>query len=300
MQCPNCGAPIGPDEVFCGECGASLARPTPPVTPIPSPPPAPGRRRRPVLWIALGVGGCALLLVVGCLVLVALGGMALLIPAVAEVAQATATHTPSPPTPTTRPTATPPMPSPTPTQPADQPDYEADFGAQTTGWPTAATPDYSQGIENGEYHIRLGLPNTVYRAILKDQRFKDFDAEVEARLVEGPTTGAYALIFRYQDGENYYIFRVLTSGHYWLSKREAGQWTSLVDKTESVYIHQGQATNRLRVECAGYWIRLYVNDQYLTAVLDTSFQDGQIGLAANTWADAGIHVAFDNFKVWKH
>ena len=31
--CPHCGAPLGPDTVFCGSCGALVASPTPPTPP---------------------------------------------------------------------------------------------------------------------------------------------------------------------------------------------------------------------------------------------------------------------------
>ena len=49
MFCPNCGFPYGPDDRFCGRCGAALparedASPAPP-SPEPSfPPPRPKRR----------------------------------------------------------------------------------------------------------------------------------------------------------------------------------------------------------------------------------------------------------------
>jgi len=300
MQCPNCGAFAGPDELFCGECGARLPRPTPagpPATPAPA---APRRERGFPLWIPLGIGGCAVVVAVGCLALIALGGVgALLVPGAVPVAQATATHTPRPPSPTRRPTDTP-LPPPTITPQTDVPVYLSDFSQVTSDWATSSGATYSREYVNGEYHITLKLANTVYRSMLqRDWNLKDFTMQVDARLVEGPTIGAYALVFRYRDQDNHYIFRVLPSGHYWLSKREGGQWTSLIGKTESVYIHQGQATNRLRVECAGYWIRLYVNDRYLNAALDNSFSAGQIGLAVSTWDDPGFHAAFDDFKVWE-
>jgi len=295
MRCPNCGTTAGPDEIFCGECGTRL-----PAPPAVSAPPAPRRKGGTSPWIPLAVGGCILVVVLGCLALIAFGGAgALLAPGVVPVAQATPTNTPRPPSPTPRPTDTPqPSPTATITPPASKLVYQNDFSRETDDWPTRSGDGYSRKYVNGEYHITLQLENSVYRSMLA-RDLEDFDVQVDARLVEGPNTNAYGLLFRYQDGDNYYLFRVFPSGHYWLSKRVGGEWTTLIAKIESGYIHQGKETNRLRVECAGHWIRLYANDQYLNAVLDNTFREGQVGLAVSTWADGNVGAAFDNFKVWE-
>ena len=51
MFCPNCGFPYGPDDRFCGRCGAALPgrEESPPAPPAQEPPPPPTRpkRRRP-------------------------------------------------------------------------------------------------------------------------------------------------------------------------------------------------------------------------------------------------------------
>ncbi|MBM3128795.1 MAG: FHA domain-containing protein [Chloroflexi bacterium] len=65
MKCPTCGTENDPNAAFCDQCGASLARPTPPpasakpagdVTPPPFPPP-PERIGIPLAPCRLEIGG---------------------------------------------------------------------------------------------------------------------------------------------------------------------------------------------------------------------------------------------------
>lgn len=43
MNCPNCGKPMGAEDIFCGVCGArTQPQPTPPIAPTPPQPPIPG------------------------------------------------------------------------------------------------------------------------------------------------------------------------------------------------------------------------------------------------------------------
>ncbi|MBU0494436.1 MAG: zinc ribbon domain-containing protein [Chloroflexi bacterium] len=75
MNCPNCGQPIAPDEVFCGHCGTQLAPPEPiappasptvPVTPVATKP----ARSLPVVPIVVGV---AVVLLICCVCLGVVG-----------------------------------------------------------------------------------------------------------------------------------------------------------------------------------------------------------------------------------
>jgi tetratricopeptide (TPR) repeat protein len=83
-----------------------------------------------------------------------------------------------------------------------------------------------------------------------------------------------------------------------LSKRSENQWVTLVDWTASPFIHKGRAKNRLKVICQGSQISLYVNDRHLTDFSDVSYSHGDIGLFAGTLSQGGVHISFDNLKVW--
>ena len=64
-------------------------------------------------------------------------------------------------------------------------------------------------------------------------------------------------------------------------------------------INQGNATNRLRADCIGQTLTLYVNDQQVFQTSDSQFSSGDVGLIAGTFDVAGTDIHFDNFVVRK-
>lgn len=60
MNCTDCGAPLGPDDDFCGSCGSKAAAPAPEAPPV-----APARRTSTGLIVGCAV--LAMLLLCGCL-----------------------------------------------------------------------------------------------------------------------------------------------------------------------------------------------------------------------------------------
>jgi hypothetical protein len=62
-------------------------------------------------------------------------------------------------------------------------------------------------------------------------------------------------------------------------------------------IVQGAATNRLRADCAGTRLTLYVNGTKAAEGDDADFSSGNVGLIAGTFETPGADVFFDNFSV---
>ncbi len=82
-----------------------------------------------------------------------------------------------------------------------------------------------------------------------------------------------------------------------MGARLDGTWTELQRWTRSEYVEKGNSTNHLKMVCKGSQIEVYVNGHYLTAVTDSSFDSGYIGVILD--ASAGnTQVAFDNIKVY--
>lgn len=209
------------------------------------------------------------------------------------IGQPDATSTP---TATSVPAATP---SPTATT-AREVIFSDDFSNALSGWTTANVSGGTVGYQDGEYR-------TWARPILNGsvagghtRIFTDFDAEVSARALAPPVSGAYLLLFRYQNSVSYYYFRVSPSlGNYDLYKVVNGVQTQLVAPTESSAILTGTATNRLRVVAQGSALRLYVNGQFLTEVTDSSLSNGNFLLGAWNFFDAaGTPIHWDDFVVY--
>ena len=187
-----------------------------------------------------------------------------------------------------------------PTEPMATVALSDDFSDPGSGWAVRSEDTYELGYEGGEYFIEHVQRNNASRwQTYPDQSFSDFVAEVEVRFeAEDEYVGA-ALIWRWQDNDNFYRFRIRNTGEYELVKRVDGEWQTLISATSSPHINGGIATNRLKVTAAGDLIQIYVNDQHLADFTDSSFARGRIGFYASVYTASPIttRVFFDNLQV---
>ena len=175
--------------------------------------------------------------------------------------------------------------------------YQDDFMDQASGWDDAFDAHTSKQYGAHRYHITVDAPNLFARG-LANRDASDFVLEVTTKEWEGPNNNSYGVIFRYQDKDNFYRFDITGDGFFLLSKFVNGQWLTLVDWTASPAINQGQAENQLRVSSVGPHVAVYANGELLAEVEDSSFRHGDIGFFAGTFDQPGVHVSFDNLKVW--
>jgi hypothetical protein len=152
-------------------------------------------------------------------------------------------------------------------------------------------------FEDGEYHMLVKeAHNAAAFGILTD--YSDFVLEADARFADGPEEWTYGFMLRYQDGSNTYRYLVSHDGKYTLGKLVDGNWTTLIDWTETAHIAGGTDTNHLRVVCRGSEITTYVNGHYLGTAADNSFSAGKPGVYVGALSEPNVHVAFDNLMVW--
>jgi hypothetical protein len=72
-----------------------------------------------------------------------------------------------------------------------------------------------------------------------------------------------------------------------------------LQQASSPHINKGQGkSNLLAVVAVGNTISLYVNNNFLVKVTDSTYSSGQIGVAAAENSNA-TDVVFSNAKVWK-
>jgi Tol biopolymer transport system component len=176
-----------------------------------------------------------------------------------------------------------------------------DFSDADSGWLVQSEEEYGYGYEGGEYVIEHLNQNDRSRWItLPDRTFSDFTAEVDVRFDTDVEFVGGALIWRWQDNDNFYFFRVRNTGEYDLRKRVDGEWERITEATASADINKGAATNRLKVVTVGDSISLYVNGQHLGDFSDSSFSEGRIGLYASVYTESPItsKIFFDNLNVY--
>lgn len=189
-----------------------------------------------------------------------------------------------------------------PAQPIESPHefvlaYEDDFSDSFGGWDDAFDTHTRKVYGNNRYQIEVNASNLVAWG-LANRDVADFEIEVEARQEDGDESNSYGLLFRFQDRNNFYRFDISGDGYFLLSKFINGEWTTLVDWTESEFINTGGADNILRVSAAGPEITVSVNSQPLTSIIDDSLSHGNFGFFAGTFADSFTWVSFDNLKMW--
>jgi hypothetical protein len=180
--------------------------------------------------------------------------------------------------------------------------YQDDFSNPDSGWDRIRAEEGITDYENGVYMIQVNIPETDMwsnpnKAVLPD----DVVIEVTASKTGGPDDNNYGLICRYQDEKNFYFLIISSDGYYGIGKVKEGNQT-LVNRTEmppSNEIKQGSNTNRIRADCEGNTLKLYVNGILLDTQEDVDFTTGSVGLLVGSFEEAGVEIRFDDFMVWE-
>lgn len=158
-------------------------------------------------------------------------------------------------------------------------------------------------VENGT--LQMTVNTTGFMAWTNPRNnFTDVEINAQTRQLSGPDNNAFGTICRYLDEDNFYLFLISGDGYYAIGKFQTGssQIQYLTGESPnhfiaSDHINQGTATNQLRVRCIGNQLSLFVNGFLLEQVTDTSFESGDIGLAATVWEPGALSVEFDNVQV---
>jgi hypothetical protein len=175
--------------------------------------------------------------------------------------------------------------------------YEDDFSDSFGGWDDAFDQYTRKVYGNNRYQIEVQASNLVAWG-LANRDVADFELEVEAKLEDGDQKNSYGILFRFLDRENFYRFDVSGDGYYLFSKFIDGEWSTLVDWTQSQFINTGGAANILKVSAFGPEIALWANGQQLATLTDGSLPHGNFGFFAGTFAEPYAWVSYDNLKLW--
>ncbi len=182
------------------------------------------------------------------------------------------------------------------------PFFEDDFSDPKSGWPIDSTEGGDWAYENGEYSLFVKKDNWVIwgRNDLLDHQ-SDFTVELDVRKVSEEGGGYGGIIFREREEDNkryYYRFEIDSSTRtYRLRKKLGDEWITVRDWTSSNYILEGTKTNRLKLTCQGPRIEIYINDQKIDTINDSSLTVGYVSPMVCS-QKAGAHYHFDNFKIW--
>lgn len=199
-------------------------------------------------------------------------------------------------TPTRMPTLTR-TPKPSPTR-ALEVAFEDDF-EHDRAWAEFAGEEFHAGYTSDGYHIFVDIitGNSPVFSI-RQQEYGDVVVESDVTGFTGPENGYYGVLCRFIDSSNYYRFTFSADGSYSIGAKKGEGFVLLASGADPELVND-ESPNRVRAECLGSTLSMYVNGVKLLETQDESFKTGFIGLVAGTPDKEGLDVVFDNLVVLK-
>ncbi len=161
-------------------------------------------------------------------------------------------------------------------------------------WQLSSDAAAEVSITQGQLQIHILQPGQIAWATA-GRTFRDFHLRVEATQLAGPVDNEYGVLVRLEDDTHFYAFSISGDGYARVAYYAAGVWTVLgSDWMPQAAVHQGAATNVLEVEARGTQFTFWVNGEQVAQVTEETLLDGDIGLYAGAFDEAGVQIAFDN------
>jgi hypothetical protein len=174
--------------------------------------------------------------------------------------------------------------------------YQEDFEDNTTGWARIKNENGIMDYDSGGYRMLVRQPQLNIWST-SEQNFGDVRIEADVIKLNGPDENRMGLMCRYQAGD-YYFFIISNDGFYTIGKFMGGH-ALLLGQSEmqaSETIQDG-ASNHLRADCIGNTLTFYINYAQVATAQDTDLANGDVGVLAGAFDEAGVDVLFDHFVV---
>lgn len=174
-----------------------------------------------------------------------------------------------------------------------------DFSNNSSGWDVYSEDLLSANYENDMYVITNDDPQS-YAWGIANKFFTDTSITVDSQLLSGPMDVESGIICR-MNGDNFYYALISIDGYYGIFKSTAEDFTmiQMENMPFNNAIKLGNETNKIRFDCIGSTLSLYINDILLAEVTDADYASGDIGLIVGTYEEAGAKFGFDNVVVSK-
>ncbi len=178
--------------------------------------------------------------------------------------------------------------------------FQDDFSNPFSGWDRVSDGGNVTDYGDGVYHMYVAESQLDIWAN-PGKNFTDVSVEVDATKIGGPDANLEGLICRYNSsgGFTFYMFLIGADGYYIIARVDNGAQTGISSEQmqQSSVIRTGNATNRIRADCIGPNLSLYVNGQLVASATDSTYTSGDVGLLAGTFETPGADINFDNFVV---
>lgn len=181
---------------------------------------------------------------------------------------------------------------------ASEPAVSEPFRTNEGSWNLTASDDVRRFFQTSTLRIHVTAEQTVGWS-QSNWTIDDFYLEVDTFHVDGPLDNEFGVIFRYIDAQNFYLFAGSHDGYYTLQKMVDGEWDDLIAWTPSGAIQVGaDAQNQLALLVEENHFTLLINGDQVATVEDNTFERGYIALAAGSFDEGDVIIAFDDFTLW--
>jgi len=157
------------------------------------------------------------------------------------------------------------------------------FDNNQDNWPVDVQDnEYSKTtfeIKEGKYRLSsLAHQGFIRWVPISTKSLEDFSLTIESGLIEHSDLSDCGIAFRIDSDGNFYYFAIDSNNTYSLYKFQSGEWSNLIDATETPLIKKGEP-NQLTVIAQGDQFILFINDQFVDAKQDDSIKQGTTALA---------------------
>jgi hypothetical protein len=178
--------------------------------------------------------------------------------------------------------------------------FQDDFSNINSGWNRVNDGNFLADYDKDSYRIFVDSEH-MYVWANPGYEFTDSIIEVEVTKISGPDDNFFGILCRYQNPGDFYGFFISSDGFYAIAKRVDGE-QKLISSEYLEYsdvINKGNVTNKIRGECVGNDLVLWLNEHRIAEVSDKEIKIGDIGLIAGTLDSPGTDIKFDNLVVKK-
>jgi hypothetical protein len=182
--------------------------------------------------------------------------------------------------------------------------FQDDFSNPASGWISADLDHISFAYAGAVRRILVKKGDVPSHDLLPNRVFDNVSIEAEATLIAGAADANFFGIICRAAADSMlrtaYQFVINADGVYVLLKLTGPQLGQRqeVKAGKSDALRTGNATNRIRADCAGINLAMHANGRELFSIQDADFRAGQVGFAVIAAANSkGFEVHFGNFVV---
>lgn len=176
------------------------------------------------------------------------------------------------------------------------PDYDYDFSEPEDGWITGSDGNSTRKYVDGEYVVIVEPNQGTGAGPGKDFLFSDFVTEVNARIISAADPGGWGFIFREQPFPQSSRYHINFDNIGLSLFLDTGSYTDLFH-LQGAPVQPAPEMNHLLVIAKGPTVAIYVNDEPVTVVQDTTLSSGIVSLGIHA-GDQETEVHIDDFKIW--